>query len=103
MICNNCGRSFDTPATAHQMHYEVDTMREEAYQICPYCNSEEIEESSVCPVCGNEKALTDDYCDDCQASIHEDVSCLIKELCTRFSIDKSTAVEWILYDVERRL
>lgn len=102
MICNNCGRAFDRPATAHQMHYEVDTMREEAYPICPYCESEEIEESDTCPICGNEKQTAEDYCDNCQASIHEDVSKFIKELCATFLIDRNTAADWILYDLERR-
>ena len=44
MICNNCGRSFDTPATAHQMHYEVDTRRGREYSVCPYCCSNDIDE-----------------------------------------------------------
>ena len=103
MICNNCGRAFDRPATAYQMHYEVDTLGERAYPICPYCSSEEIEDSDTCPVCGNEKQTAEDYCNDCQASIHEDVSSFIKELCERFQIDRSTAAEWINYDIERRL
>lgn len=103
MICNNCGRSFDTPATAHQMHYEVDTMREEAYQICPYCHSEEIEESTTCPVCGETIATTDDYCEDCNASISVAVTSYIKDLQENYDIDYTTALEWLHFETERRL
>ena len=103
MICNTCGRSFDRPATAYQMHYEVDTLRERAYPICPYCESEEIEESDTCPICGNIKQTAEDYCNDCQAAIHEDVGSFLKEICTRFKIDIDTATEWAMYDIERRI
>lgn len=102
MICNNCGRAFETPATAYQYHMEVEGKNYKAYPVCPYCESEEVEPSDVCPICDNSKPSTEDYCNDCQASIHEDVSAFIKDLCTRFKIDHDTAVEWIVYDIERR-
>ena len=102
MICNNCGRTFDEPARAHQMHYEVDTMREESYSICPHCHSEEIEESDKCPVCGEEKPLTEDYCKTCSDTIHNEVGKFIKAICAEFLIDQRTAVDWILTDIDRR-
>lgn len=103
MICNNCGRVFYEPATAYQYHMEIDDNRYRAYPICPYCESEEIEESDTCAVCGNDKQRTADYCNECQASIHEDVSRFIQELCSRFLIDSDTVVEWIMYDIEGRI
>lgn len=102
MICNNCGRTFDEPARAHQMHYEVDTMREESYSICPHCHSEEIEETDKCPVCGETIATTDDYCEDCNPLISAEVSVFIKDLQEAYNIDYTTALEWLTYEIERR-
>lgn len=102
MICNNCGRVFDEPATAYQYHMEIDDNRYRAYPICPYCESEEIEESDVCCICDNDKQKTSDYCENCDAAIHELVGNLIKDLQKSFNIDYQTALEWVTYDIERR-
>lgn len=102
MICNNCGRTFDEPARAHQMHYEVDTMREESYSICPHCHSEEIEESNKCPVCGGIKRRTEDYCVPCSESISDNVGGYLLEMQRDFDIDYKTALEWLTYEIERR-
>ena len=102
MICNNCGRTFDEPAKAFQMHYEVDTMRERKYPICPYCYSEEIEESGSCPICGEAIPYTEDYCKRCSEDINQDLTRFIKSIQGLYSIDYEKAVEWLTYEIERR-
>jgi hypothetical protein len=44
LYCNNCEQFFDDPATAIEMHYEVDTRRGREYSVCPYCCSNDIDE-----------------------------------------------------------
>ena len=44
LYCNNCEQFFTDPATAIEMHYEVDTRRGREYSVCPYCCSNDIDE-----------------------------------------------------------
>ena len=61
MICNNCKRTFDSPG----VRVDDVTSRGEgyAYSICPYCESEEVEESHACPICSATIPASVDYCE----------------------------------------
>jgi hypothetical protein len=56
VICNNCKRTFDTPGThTDDVGY--------SFSACPYCESDEIEDSHACPICLEEIPASVDYCD----------------------------------------
>lgn len=57
--CNNCNHEFDDPVNQYvsaESYYGVDSLLDERtvklIQLCPHCDSEEIEEMSRCDVCG---------------------------------------------------
>lgn len=60
MICNNCGKTFDTPC--NKIDY-VDEGEGYPYSVCPYCESEDIEDSHSCPICSFEIPKSLDYCE----------------------------------------
>ena len=63
-ICNDCQEIFDAPGTQTERHYEVPYLRDEHFDVCPFCDSDNIEKAHKCSKCGEYKE-THKVCANC--------------------------------------
>ena len=90
MFCNDCKRYFvEDEAT-------VTVEREVGYKevLCPYCGSDDLEESHRCKCCGEQ--TVNEFCDYCMESIAEE----LLDLQRRFDITGDVLEELIVAHYE---
>lgn len=95
MKCNECGGKFDTPEMLREPHGEY-------LPHCPYCGSDDIEETEMCPLCGESEAAVGDYCEDCADEIDSAVKYCINYLRNKYGLDTEKAIEIIAEWIEVR-
>lgn len=104
LICNRCGDTFDEPKTKYEYHSEVDTRQYESYQVCPYCESDDIDECGRCDCCGdyivatrkqNLKRKLDRYCVPCENLVNDLMDETIANIKEANGVDFKKAIDLI--------
>lgn len=87
-VCNDCKTQFEEPKeiSVHIVHDEVDDRQlEKVVELhCPYCFSQDIEETKECLICGS--ATTNDFCEDCKQTAERQID----EMAEYFGTDTET-------------
>lgn len=75
-ICMNCKKTFADPATVRDdIGYKA--------SVCPYCEDDQIEESTPCKQCSEPKPRDyEDYCDECKGVVLEAVATFVLDMRT---------------------
>lgn len=71
-ICNNCGRTFEEPATGREEHPYGEGTASEIISSCPYCRDYDYEDAVECEHCGKRISHSESdfgLCDDCRIGI----------------------------------
>lgn len=100
--CNECRSEFEDPKVEVELHSEVDGKREEYFEVCPICGSEDFEEEETCALCDLDKPhLTDCggkyICEDCIDKVAEELNAIRDRMHTK-DISYSRA-EMIIQDI----
>lgn len=69
--CMNCGASFESPANGSS------GVSGEAWEVCPVCGHDDVEEASQCAVCGEWKPESDMQVKNCCKSCCDDAMTVV--------------------------
>lgn len=82
MYCVECERFFDEPVVSYDDPSPADVdlpQGQYAYNTCPHCGSDWIEESKKC-TCGNDVQIGIHFCDECKDVFGEHINQIKREL-----------------------
>lgn len=106
-ICENCGETFEEPARIQEIHEELAERPSEYFEVCPFCESDFIEEAVECSVCGSfipESQAKFNLCEKCENAALEKgtdmVTAFKKKLHTEFTDNEIEYLSWFAEDDE---
>lgn len=100
--CNDCGHEFIDPKIKHENMGEFWGARaDEAYGVCPECESEDFDELDRCPVSNEYKKATEDYNEYVVQWGKEMICDTITSIQSEWGCDYETAKNFMLYMVEK--